>query len=244
MIATLRVVVVRVKVEIWSDVACPWCYIGKRRFEAALAGFAHSDEVEVTWRSFELNPDTPRDFEGSVADYLGQIKGMAPAQVEAMLARVTEIAAGEGLEYHFDQVRHGNTFDAHRLIHFAASVGSADAMKERLLRAYFVDGEPVSDHETLVRLAAEVGLDPGATRSVLAGGDFADEVQADKARARSFGINGVPFFVVDEKFGVSGAQETAVFERALDQAWAETHPLTVVGADAADATCEDGSCAV
>jgi predicted DsbA family dithiol-disulfide isomerase len=239
------------KVEIWSDVGCPWCYIGKRRFERALDAFAHADDVDVVWRSFELNPDTPREFEGGVDEYLAEIKGLAPTQVHAMFKQVTTIAAAEGLDYRFDRVRHGNTFDAHQVIHLAATHGLAEAMKERLLKAYFVDGEPVGDAGTLARLAGEVGLDTDDVRAALAENRFADDVRADQAQARAYGINGVPFFVVDGKYGVSGAQESTVFAQVLDQAWAEAHPLTMLsgsGRAAADGgtapVCDDGSCAV
>jgi predicted DsbA family dithiol-disulfide isomerase len=230
------------KVEIWSDVGCPWCYIGKRRFESALRSFAHADDVEVAWRSFELNPDTPREFEGGIDDYLAEVKGLPRAQIRAMNGRITELAAAEGLDYHFDRVRHGNTFDAHQVLHLAASQDLGGAMKERLLKAYFVDGEPIGDRETLVRLAAEVGVAPEEARSALAEGRFAAEVRADQAQARAYGITGVPFFVVDEKYGVSGAQETPVFSQVLHQAWSESHPLTVVGND--DASCDGDTCAV
>ena len=235
------------QVEIWSDIACPWCYIGKRRFEKALGGFAHRDDVSVTWRSFLLAPDTPKDFDGSADDYLTKIRGFAPEQVRVMQAHVTELAAAEGLDFHLSTSRTGPTVDAHRLLHLAAERGLGDELKERLLRAYFTDGLPISDVDTLVELGAEVGLDAAEARTVLEGDAYLDEVDADFAQARAYGINGVPFFVVDQKFGVSGAQDSAVFADLLERAWADAHPLTMVGAEAHanhDASCEDGSCAV
>ena len=237
------------QVEIWSDVVCPWCYIGKRRFEKALEGFAHRDDVSVTWRSFLLAPDTPTDFDGSADDYLTKIRGFAPEQVRVMQAQVTALAAAEGLDFQLSSSRTGPTVDAHRLLHLAAERGLGDELKERLLRAYFTDGLPISDLDTLVELGAEVGLDPVEARTVLESDAYLDGVNADFAQARAYGINGVPFFVVDQKFGVSGAQETAVFADLLDKAWADAHPLTMVGAaphadHAGDVSCEDGSCAV
>ena len=231
------------QIEIWSDVACPWCYIGKRRFEAALASFPHRDDVEVAWRSFELNPETPPGFEGGVIDYLSQVKGIAPAQAATMLKRVADVAAGEDLELNFDDVRHGNTIGAHQLIHLAADHGLAGDMKERLLRAYFTEGVPVHDRATLVRLATDVGLDGAETQTALDEDRYLAAVHADETQARVLGITGVPFFVIDRKYGISGAQETAVFTQALDQAWAEANPLTPIGSPDA-ISCEGDACAV
>ena len=154
-------------VEIWSDIACPWCYIGKRRFEAALARFEHRDEVRVTWRSFELDPSAPREREGDRAERLAEKYGMTLEQAQAAERQLTEAAAGEGLDFRFDIARSGRTFDGHRIIHLAAEHGRQDAMKERLLRAYFTEGELIGDHETLVRLAAEVGLPEDEVRETL-----------------------------------------------------------------------------
>jgi len=238
-----------VQVEIWSDVVCPWCYIGKRRFEAALTGFQHRDDVTVTWRSFLLAPDTPKDFGGSSTDYLVKVRGYAPDEVQVMQGRVTALAAAEGLDFRLDDSRTGPTVDAHRLLHLAAHRGLGEELKERLLRAYFTEGEPIADVDTLVSVAAEVGLDPEEARTVLEGDAYLDEVNADFAQARAYGINGVPFFVVDQKFGVSGAQSTEVFADLLERAWTDAHPLSMVGAEAhadhdATASCDDGSCAV
>lgn len=232
------------KIEIWSDVVCPWCYIGKRRFETALARFEHRDQVEVVWRSFELDPHAPRHSEGAQDEMLAKKYGVSLAQARAMIERVTRLAAQEGLEYHLDQAQRGNTFDAHRLIHLAAKQGLQGEMKERLLRAYFTEGRPISDTETLVALGAEVGLPAGEVRAVLTSDAFADAVRADEQRAAAFGIRGVPFFVIDEQFGVSGAQEADVLLTALQQAWAKSHPLTLVGATPAEtAACDGENCA-
>jgi len=203
-------------VEIWSDVVCPWCYVGKRRFEAALAGFEHRDEVELTWRSFQLDPHAPREREGSSAEHLASKYGMSVEQAERSNAQMTELAASEGLEYHLDRTRGGNSFDAHRLIHLAADHGRQDEMKERLMRAYFTEGEPVGDLDTLARLAGEVGVD---AEPVLAGDGYADAVLADVELAARIGIRGVPYFVLDRRFGVSGAQPAELLLQALEKAW-------------------------
>jgi predicted DsbA family dithiol-disulfide isomerase len=217
------------KVEIWSDVVCPWCYIGKRRFEAALATFEHRDEVEVLWRSYQLSPDAPRYASRPVREHLAEKYGVSLAQADAMSARVTGIAAEEGLEYHLDKAQHSNTFDAHRLIHLAAKHGLQGAAEERLMMAYFTEGEPIGDAETLVRLMSEIGVDAGEARAVLAGDAYASEVRADIRRAMMLGVQGVPFFVLDEKYAVSGAQPTEILSEALEQAWSESQPLVKVG---------------
>ena len=235
------------KVDIWSDVVCPWCYIGKRRFEAALARFEHRDEVEVTWHSSELDPAAPALRRAGTAEHLAGKYGMSLEQARAMQQRMTDAAAAEGLNFRFDRARSGNTFDAHRLLHLAASRGVQDAVKERLLAAYFAEGEPVGDREALVRLAAQAGLDAEEARTVLASDAYADEVRADERRAAALGITGVPFFVIDDTYGVSGAQPPELLLEALRTAWAESHPLVRLGAGAGAGldgeACADGSCA-
>jgi predicted DsbA family dithiol-disulfide isomerase len=201
-------------VEIWSDVVCPWCYVGKRRFEKALGAFEH--EVEVTWRSFELDPGAPREREHSSAEHLARKYGMTVEQAEQTNAQMTALAASEGLEYHLDRTRGGNSFDAHRMIHVAAAHGIQDAMKERLMRAYFTEGEPIGDLDTLVRLAAEVGVESAPLRDPDA---YADAVRADEELATRIGIQGVPFFVLDRRYGVSGAQPSELLLQALEKAW-------------------------
>jgi predicted DsbA family dithiol-disulfide isomerase len=208
-----------IKVDIWSDVQCPWCYIGKRKFEAAVAGF--DGEVDVEYHSFELAPDTPVDFDGSPKDYLAQRKGVSPAQVDEMLARVTGIAASVGLDYDYDHVHQTNTIKAHELIHYAKSQGRQLDMKERLLKAYFIDGRHVGRIEDLADLAAEIGLDRAEVVRVLTENTYLADVKADVAQAAEYGINGVPFFVFDEKYGVSGAQDPATFANVLAQVASE-----------------------
>jgi predicted DsbA family dithiol-disulfide isomerase len=233
------------QVEIWSDVVCPWCYIGKRRFESALAAFKHREQIEIVWKSFELDPNAPRTSEDTLNQMLAKKYGMSAEKAAEANERVTSLAAQEGLDYHLDQAHPGNTFDAHRLIHLAASHGLQGAMKERLMHAYFTEGQPVGDIETLVKLGAELGLDAAKTRIALASDTYADEVAADEKEARMLGISGVPFFVIDEKYGISGAQPVELFQQALEQAWSEAHPLIQVGGTAEDAgSCEGDNCAI
>ncbi len=208
-----------VKVDIWSDIACPWCFLGKRRFESALASW--DGDVEIEYHSFELAPDTPVDFEGSEVDFLARHKGMPAAQVEQMLGQMTQLAADEGLSYDFDALRHTKTLLAHQALHFAKAHGLQVELKERLLSAYFEQGRHVGRIDDLVELGAEVGLDAAALRSALESGEFAGAVDADIEQARAYGINGVPFFVFDGRLGVSGAQSPEVFREVLDRAVAE-----------------------
>jgi predicted DsbA family dithiol-disulfide isomerase len=219
-----------VHVEIWSDIACPWCYVGKRRFEAALAGFEHRDAVEVTWRSFELDPAAPAERPLSGAEHLAEKYGTSVDQARAMHDRMTEVAASEGLDFHFDRARGGNTFDAHRVVHLAAEHGKQDAMEERLMRAYLSEGELISDAATLERLAIEVGVPAEAVRDLLAGERFADAVRDDERTGAALGISGVPFFVVDRQFGASGAQPPEVLGELLQRAWEARPTLNVVTA--------------
>lgn len=209
------------KIEIWSDYVCPFCYIGLRRYEAALANFAHRDELETVFKSFELNPDADRDDNPPAAEMLMAKYGMSREQVEANLANLTEQAKSVGLDYRLAEAVQTNTFDAHRLTYFAAEHGKMDAMAERLLKAHFTEVQHVGDRETLANLAAEVGLDRDKTLDMLASGEFADDVRADQEEARRLGIQGVPFFVIDRKYAVSGAQPAEVFLQALETAWAE-----------------------
>ncbi len=193
-------------VEIWSDIACPWCYVGKRRFEAALAAFPHRDEVQVTWRSFELDPGAPAERPEGGATHLARKYGISREQALEMEASMTATAAGDGLDFRFDRLRPGNTFDAHRLVHLAHAHGVQDAMKERLMRAYLGEGELIADPSVLERLAGEVGLPAGEVRELLMTDRYAEEVRADERTATSLGISAVPFFVLDRTVGAAGAQ--------------------------------------
>ena len=215
-------------VEIWSDVACPWCYIGKRRFEAALEQFEHRDEVTVTWRSFELDPGAPHERTGDRAERLAEKYGMTVQQAREAEEHMTAVAAGEDLPFRFDITRSGTTFDGHRLVHLAETHGLGDAMKERLLRAYFTEGELISDQDTLVRLAVEVGLDEQEVTELLAGERYADEVREDERTAAELGISAVPTFVVDRRLGVFGAQPPEALLDLLRQGWAKRSPSSAL----------------
>jgi predicted DsbA family dithiol-disulfide isomerase len=207
------------EIEIWSDIACPWCYVGKRRFEAALAQFEHADETTVTWRSFELDPSAPLERDGEGAAHLAEKYGMSVEQARASQAGLAATAVGEGIEMRFDIQRMGRTFDGHRLVHLGAEHGIQDAMKERLMRAYFTEGALMSDPETLLELAGEAGLDPEEARSTLASDRFADEVRGDERDAQRLGISAVPTFVADRAIGVSGAQPAEQLLAFLREAW-------------------------
>jgi predicted DsbA family dithiol-disulfide isomerase len=203
-------------IEVWSDVVCPWCYLGKRRIEKALEQFDHRDDVELRWRSFELDPHAPEEREQSSAEHLADKYGMSVDQAEQTNDHMTQLAASEGLEYHLDRARGGNSFAAHRLIQRALEDGRQDAMKERLMRAYFTDGEPIGDPETLRKLAVEVVVDGEAA---LTDGRYADAVRADEQLAARIGIRGVPYFVLNRRYGVSGAQPPELLLQALEKAW-------------------------
>jgi predicted DsbA family dithiol-disulfide isomerase len=204
--------------EIWSDVVCPWCYVGKRRLEAALRMLPDSDDVQVRWRSFQLDPEAPAARDLPPDEHLAAKYGMSVEDARGLNAQMTELAAGEGLEYHLDRTRGGNTFDAHRLIHLGAARGIQDAVKERLMRGYFTEGAAVGDHETLVRLGADAGLDPEDARATLESDAFADDVRVDEELARRMGIRGVPYFVLNRRFGVSGAQPAEILVQAFERA--------------------------
>jgi predicted DsbA family dithiol-disulfide isomerase len=207
-----------VHVEIWSDIACPWCYVGKRRFERALEAFPARDEVKVTWRSFELDPHAPPERPGSHAEHVAAKYGRTVEQVEAMHADMTRMAAAEGIELRFDLVRGGSTFDAHRVLQLAAAFGVQDATKERLLRARHTEGELLSDHPTLVRLATEAGLPEREVAETLATDRFADTVREDEQTAAALEIHAVPFFVVDRRMAVPGAQSPELLRKMLNRA--------------------------
>jgi predicted DsbA family dithiol-disulfide isomerase len=208
-----------VKVDIWSDVQCPWCYIGKRKFEAAVA--STGIPVEVEYHSFELAPDTPVDYDGTHGQYLAERFNFSADQVAAMDARVGGIAAAVGLDYDFEHMHQTNTVKAHELLHYAKAHGKQLEMKERLLSAYFLEGGHVGRIEDLAGFAADIGLDRDDVVRALETNEYLADVKADMAQAGAYGINGVPFFVFEEKYGVSGAQESETFANVLDQVLAE-----------------------
>ncbi|EGX57591.1 protein dithiol-disulfide isomerase [Streptomyces zinciresistens K42] len=234
------------RVEIWSDIACPWCYVGKARFEKALAAFPHRDRVEVVHRSFELDPSRARGDVQPVITMLTKKYGMSAAQARAGEADLGAQAAAEGLEYRTEGRDHGSTFDMHRLLHLAKEHGRQDELIQLLYRANFAEERSVftEGEERLVELAVAAGLDAGDARRVLADpGAYAEDVRADEREAAELGATGVPFFVLDRAYGVSGAQPAEVFERALTQAWGERSPLRPVDGGDAQACGPDG-CAV
>jgi predicted DsbA family dithiol-disulfide isomerase len=228
-------------VEVWSDVVCPWCFIGKRRLEAALSRFAHADEVEVVWRSFQLDPAVPEGQTSPTLPALAAKYGRSVAEMRSQLAHVEGIAAQEGLEYHLADAVSGNTLLAHQLLHLAAGRGLGSEVKERLLHAYFEQQRSVFDVDALVELGAEAGLDADEVRAALTDRRYLPAVAEDIATARALGATGVPFFVVDRTYGAAGAQPAEVLLQLLERAWADSHPLLTV--PAADG-CTDGSCAV
>ncbi len=238
-------------VEIWSDVVCPWCYIGKRRFEQALERFAHRDEVQVAWKAFELDPGArsaagPSAAGPDYADRLARKYSTTRAGAQQMLDSMTAAAAAEGLDFRFERAVAANTFEAHQVIHLAAEHGVQDRVKERLLRGYFSEGEAVGDRGTLVRLAAEAGLEAAEVAQALEAQDHAGAVRADEAEAGRLGIGGVPFFVLDRRYGVSGAQPPEQLLAALDRAWEASRPgLTVLAPDnQPDVACGPDGCAI
>jgi predicted DsbA family dithiol-disulfide isomerase len=227
------------QLEIWSDIACPWCYVGKRRMEAALAQFEHRDEVTVTWRSFELDPEAPPERSGERAARLAAKYGTTVEQARAMERNLTEVAAGDGLDFRFDIARSGTTFDGHRLVHLAREHELQDEMKERLLHAYFSEGELMSDHDTLVRLAVEVGLPEAETRAMLASDGYGDQVREDERTAHELGISAVPTFVIDRALGASGAHPPDALLGLLRQGWAARSPAPVL---AGGESCDVDGC--
>jgi predicted DsbA family dithiol-disulfide isomerase len=229
------------QIEVFSDVVCPFCYIGKRRLEQALTEFDHRDEVTVTYRSFELDPSSPLTSDLSLDQMLAQKYGQSLEQARSMNSRVSDMAATAGLDFQLQDAHPANTFRAHRLLHFAATNGLGNELTERLMRGYFTEGVRIGDREALLTLAVEVGLAEDAAAAVLDGDAYTAEVRADIELARAFGATGVPFFVFDRKYAISGAQETALFEDVLGKAWSDAQPLTVVGGGG---VCEDDVCAV
>jgi predicted DsbA family dithiol-disulfide isomerase len=208
-----------VRVDIWSDVVCPWCYLGKRRFERALAEFDRRDEVEVVYRSFELDPRMPRGEAQPKVPLLAAKFGSSEAEVREMEARLESLAAEDGLEYHLDGSTIGNTFDAHRVLHLAKERGVQAAVTERFFRAYFTEQRSLFDVDSLANVAVDAGPDREEVLNVLQEGTYADAVRADVEQARALGANGVPFFVLNDRYGVSGAQSRETFTAALTKAF-------------------------
>lgn len=234
------------KVEIWSDVMCPFCYIGKRHFEKALADFPGRDKIEVEWKSFQLNPDMKTEPGKNINEYLAGHKGWSVEQARQANQYVTKMAGEAGLEYDMDRAVVANSFDAHRLVQLAKRSGLGDAMEERLFRAYFTEGKNIADHATLLELAADTGLEKEQVEKVLAGRAFTEEVEKDIYEAKQINVRGVPYFVFNDRYAVSGAQPSATFAGALQAAWQEWEqqnpPLTQLSADNGNACDVDGNC--
>jgi predicted DsbA family dithiol-disulfide isomerase len=217
----------KLRLDIWSDIACPWCYIGKRHLEQALASFEHKDDVEIVWRAFELDPSAPkqRSDSGSNVERLAKKYRVPEAQAQLMVDRVIGAGATAGLDLKLHDTKSGNTFDAHRMLHWALEHGKQDALKERIMRAYMTEGALISDPDVLVALAKEVGLDEAEARAVVESDRYTADVRGDEQLARELGITGVPFFVLANKIGVSGAQPVETLKQALAKAWAERPQL-------------------
>ena len=235
------------RIDVWSDVVCPWCYIGKRRLEEALSGFAHAAEVEVVWHSYQLDPSAPPVAVEKMVESLARKYGGGVENAQRMLAQVESAAAEEGLAFRLSDTQRVNTVDAHRLLHLAlhdAGPVVQGELKEALLKAYFIEARNVADHVELNEIALGVGLDPTRIAAVLAGDEFGDAVEADVARATAFGATGVPFFVVDNAYGIAGAQPAEMFTQTLERAWSDAHPsLQMIDAES-DQACGPDGCAI
>ncbi|WP_062106981.1 DsbA family oxidoreductase [Bacillus niameyensis] len=236
------------QVEVWSDFVCPFCYIGKRCLEQALEKFPQRDKVDVVFRSYELDPNSPQDQDRTIHEALATKYGMSVEEAKRMNEGVGQQAASVGLQFNFDRMVPTNTFDAHRLAHFAKTKGKDQALTETLLHGYFTDGKKMSDHDTLAELAVSVGLDREEVVSVLKNETaFADDVRYDENTAQQIGVRGVPFFVINQKYAISGAQPVETFSGALEKVWQEENDAPVLqdlsgGAD--DASCVDGNCVI
>ena len=230
------------KVEIWSDVMCPFCYIGKRRFEKAMAQFPDRHKVEVVWKSFQLNPDMKTDPSKSINQYLSESKGWTTEQARQVNAQVTKMAEAEGLHYDFDRAIVANSFDAHRLIQLAKTKGKGDEMEERLFKAYFTEGKNTADHQTLAELGVDVGLNPEDVQNMLSGKSYTEEVEKDIYESRQIGVRGVPYFVFNDRYVVTGAQPSEMFLGALTTAWGELEreKEAIATAEAEGPICKPG----
>lgn len=229
-------------IEIWSDVKCPWCFVGKRRFEKALAEFPHRDSVDVTWKSFQLDPNLPESYDGTELQYLSERKGLPQEQVRQMWGQLKASAADVGVDFDFDSVVVGNSFPAHRFLHLAKSLGKGNEAKEAVLSAHFEQGLNTSDVEVLIDLGETIGIPEQSVRETMSSDRFAEDVRRDINEAQTLGVSGVPFFVIDRKYGISGAQPVEFFRQALDQAWREAHPLVPLSTTPDGEVCGPDGC--
>jgi predicted DsbA family dithiol-disulfide isomerase len=230
------------KVEIWSDIVCPFCYIGKRKFEKALETFDAKEQVEIEWRSFQLDPEMDNVEGKSIHAYLAERKGCSLEEATQMNETMANMAKEVGLEYNFDNAIINNTLNAHRVIHFAKTKGLQSEMKERLFHAYYTEGKDIADVLTLAQLANELGLDSNEIKAMLSTDTFVNEVQLDQYYAQQVGARGVPFFVFNNKYAVSGAQPTGVFKEVIEKVWldeCESLPSDNLKGETCDS---DGNC--
>ncbi len=235
----------KMKVEIWSDVMCPFCYIGKRKFEAALNILSQKDSIEVVWHSFQLNPNIQFQSGRDSYSYLAEIKGQSRDWSVRIHDNLAQSAKSVGLDFNFEKAKIANSFDAHRVIQLAKKYDLTNEIEERFFRAYFTDGDLISDHATLIRLATEVGLPKEEVIKVLENNQYAAEVRNDGAEAQRMGANGVPFFVIDRKYAVSGAQDSSVFAETLQKAfagWKENNPEAIQEQLSGQTCTTDGVC--
>lgn len=235
----------KMKVEIWSDIICPYCYIGKRKFEAALAQFRYKDIIQVEWKSFQLAPDLKTQPDKNAFQYMGEQRGKSVEETQAMTSWVTQIAKQAGLTYNFDKTVAANTFNAHRFSHFVKQYGKQDEAEELLFRSFFTDGKNIDDYQALIQLGAEIGLDTIALKTALEYNSYADDVRADIYEAQQIGVSGVPFFVFNRKLAVSGAQESAAFLETLEKAyseWRKENPETTLEVIEGKSCTPEGKC--
>lgn len=230
------------KIEIWSDFACPFCYIGKARFEEALSSFKHKNKVEIIYKAYQLNPDAPQVMKGTAYEAFAKGHGTTVEQAKERFKMFTQNAKSVGLVYNYDKVQMTNTFDAHRLTKWAKTFGKEEALITRLMKAYFTDGKNLADYETLADLSTEVGLQKDRALEVLNKNEYKDQVKDEQLEARQIGVQGVPFFVLNRKYGISGAQQTAYFKQALEQIWAEENPLQTIGNQDENQSCDHDEC--
>jgi predicted DsbA family dithiol-disulfide isomerase len=230
------------KIEIWSDFACPFCYIGKRRFEEALSQFKHKNKVEVTYKAYQLNPEAPKEMMGSAYEAFAKGHGMSVAKAKERFKMFTRNAKTVGLTYNYDIIQMTNTFDAHRLAKWSNQFGKEEEMTSRLMKAYFTDGINLANHESLLKLVTEMGLDVNQAKDVLSSHQFADQIRTEITEGRQIGVQGVPFFVLNRKYGVSGAQQTEYFLNALNQIWQEENPLQTLDSQDDSQACEHEEC--
>ena len=233
------------KIELWSDFACPFCYIGKKRFEQALEKFPHKDQVEIILKAYQLNPNAPKVMTKGPAESFAKGHGMTVEQAKQRFEMFVEQAKTVGLTYNYDAIQMTNSFDAHRLAKWANQFGKEYEVTDRIMKAYFTDGLNIADSDTLGALAAEVGLDKTVALKVLKGKDYADQVQAEMTEAREVGVQGVPFFVLNRKYGISGAQPVEYFSQVLETLWEEEKPqFKTVEGSKKGSYCDDETCEV